>query len=222
MGTCGVVGQAVGSAAVVATRHGVLPREVGQKYIGEVQSILMEDDCWLPHIRRPIAPLTANAKVSVGYGDGSALLNGLDRRVWGSDNGYYGMCDRPITVTFDEKKHVDSFRLVVDSDLDREYIEGNPNLMTIPMPLFFARSYNNTSFGFPTCLLKAFRVEYLDDAGNWVTGYETDSNYMRLIRATLNVDTTAVRLIPLATWGSAELYHTYGSVQAHIFAFEVR
>ena len=29
----------------------------------------MEDDCWLPHIRRPIAPLTANAKLTVGYGD---------------------------------------------------------------------------------------------------------------------------------------------------------
>ena len=45
---------------------------------------------------------------------------------------------------------------------------------------------------------------------------------MRLIREDLNVETTAVRLVPLATWGSAELYHTYGSVQAHIFAFEVR
>jgi hypothetical protein len=182
----------------------------------------MEDDCWLPHFRRPIAPLTANAKLSVGYGDGTALVNGLDRRVWGNDNGYYGMAERPITITFDEKKKVESFRLVVDSDLDREYIEGNPNLMTIPMPLFFARSYNNTSFGFPTCLLKAFRVEYLDDAGNWVTAYETDSNYMRLIREDLKVETTAVRLVPLATWGSAELYHTYGSVQAHIYAFEVR
>ena len=222
MGTCGVMGQAVGTAAVVATRHGVLPRAVGQNHIEEVQRILMEDDCWLPHIRRPIAPLTANAKLDVGYGDGSALINGLDRRVWGNDNGYYGMAERPITITFDGKQKVNSFRLVVDSDLDREYIEGNPNLMTIPMPLFYARSYNNTSFGFPTCLLKAFRVEYLDDAGNWVTAYETDSNYMRLIREELNVETTAVRLIPLATWGSAELYHTYGSVQTHIFSFEVR
>ncbi len=222
MGTCGVVGQAVGTAAVIAKRHGVLPREVGEKYISEVQAILMEDDCWLPHIRRPIAPLTANAKLTVGYGDGSALTNGLDRRVWGNDNGYFGMCDRPITITFDEKQKVSSFRLVVDSDLDREHIEGNPNLMTIPMPLFYARSYNGTSFGFPTCLLKEFRVEYLDDAGNWVVGYETDCNYQRLIREDLNVETTAVRLVPVHTWASAELYHTYGSVQAHIFAFEVR
>ncbi len=222
MGTCGVVGQAVGTAAVIAKRHGVLPREVGEKYISEVQAILMEDDCWLPHIRRPIAPLTKNAELTVGYGDGSALVNGLDRRVWGNDNGYFGMCNRPITITFDEKKKVSSFRLVVDSDLDREHIEGNPNLMTIPMPLFFARSYNGTSFGFPTCLLKEFRVEYLDDAGNWVVGYETDCNYQRLIREDLNVETTAVRLIPVHTWASAELYHTYDSVQAHIFSFEVR
>lgn len=222
MGTCGVMGQAVGTAAVVAVRHGLTPRQVAMERVEEVQRILMADDCWLPHIRRPISELTAKAHLSAGYGDASALLNGLDRRVWGSDNGYYGKIDQPITLTFDEKTHISGFRLVVDSDLDREYIEGNPDLMTIPMPLFRARSYNNTSFGFPTCMLKAFRVEALDDeSGEWKTVYETNDNYMRLIREPLDVDTTAIRLVPVQTYAGDRLYHTYGSVQAHIFAFEV-
>ena len=51
--------------------------------------------------------------------------------------------------------------------------------------------------------------------------YETSDNYMRLIREPLDVDTTAIRLMPVQTYAGDRLYHTYGSVQAHIFAFEV-
>ncbi|MGI6167960.1 MAG: hypothetical protein ACOYIA_07495 [Eubacteriales bacterium] len=132
------------------------------------------------------------------------------------------MCGRAITYTFKEKTRVSSFRLVVDSDLDREYVDGNPDALNTSMVLFRRRDYNNTTFGFPKCLLRAFRIEALDDDGNWRTVYETDSNRQRLVRGELNVETTAVRFIPLATYFSDMLWTTYGSAQAHIFAFEVR
>jgi len=90
------------------------------------------------------------------------------------------------------------------------------------MVLFHRLDYNNTTFGFPKCLLRAFRIEALDDDGNWRTVYETDSNRQRLVRGELNVVTTAVRLVPHATYFSDRLWTTYGSAQAHIFAFEVR
>ena len=72
-------------------------------------------------------------------------------------------------------------------------------------------------------MLKAFRIEALDDNGNWNVVYETDKNHQRMIREALDVDTTAIRLIPLNTYFSESLGSaTYGSAQAHIFAFEVR
>ena len=72
-------------------------------------------------------------------------------------------------------------------------------------------------------MLKAFRVEALDDNGEWKCVYETDNNRQRMIREKIDVETTAVRLIPLNTYFSEELgLATYGSAQAHIFAFEVR
>ena len=151
------------------------------------------------------------------------LLNGMERKIWGNDNGYWGMCNRAITYNFGEKKHITDFRLIVDSDLDREYTEGNPRVLNISATLFRRLDYNRTSFGFPKCMLKSFRVEALDDNGNWQTVYETNNNYQRMIRKEINVDTTAVRLIPLDTYLSEELgLATYGSAQAHIFAFEVR
>ncbi len=222
MGTCGVIGQAVGTAAADAVQHGLLPREAAQSRLEAIQARLLEDDCFLPGLRRPISPLSLGAELSADWGDASVLHNGMERKIWGNDNGYFGMCNRAITYTFPEVTHVSSFRLIVDSDLDREFVDGNPDVLNISTTLYRRRDYNYTTFGFPRCMLKSFRIEAKNSDGNWYTVYETDSNHQRMIRADLNVDTTAVRLIPLATYFSDSLWNTYGSAQAHIFAFEVR
>ena len=222
MGTCGVMGQAAGTAAALAVQYGMSARQLGKEKITELQNILMEDDCFLPGLRRKISPLCTADTLSAEWGDPSALINGIDRKIWGNDNGYWGMVDRHITYTFKEKTHISDFRLIVDSDLDREYTEGNPDVLNISNTLFRKLSYNYTTFGFPKCMLKSFRIEALDDNGEWKTVYETDKNHQRMIREKLDVDTTAIRLIPLGTYFSESLWNTYGSAQAHIFSFEVR
>lgn len=221
IGTVGVLGQAAGTAAAIAVKNGMLPREAGQKLIKQIQAQLMEDDCFLPGFRREIAPLSKEATLSCDYGDCSDLHNGIDRRIWGRDNGYYGKTNKTITYAFDKPTKVSGFRLVVDSDLNREYTEGNPNGLNTSTVLFYPMSHNRTTFGFPSCVLKSFRVEYKDENGNWVTGFETDSNYQRLIREKLDVTTTAVRLVPLSTYLSERKCEDYGSSTAHIFAFEI-
>ena len=223
MGTCGVLGQAVGTAAAFMIKYHMSARQLDTEKIEELQSVLMEDDCFLPGLKRKLSPLCTEKTLSADWGDASVLLNGTERKIWGNDNGYWGMCNRAITYTFDEKKHISDFRLIVDSDLDREYTEGNPRVLNISATLFRRLDYNYTSFGFPECMLKAFRVEALDDNGQWQTVYETDCNRQRMIRQKLDVDTTAIRLIPVNTYFSEKLGKaTYGSAQAHIFSFEVR
>ena len=223
MGTCGVLGQAVGTAAALMTQNHMSARQLCAEKIGELQDVLMEDDCFLPGIKRKMSALCTQETLSADWGDASALLNGTERKIWGNDNGYWGMCNRAITYTFPEKKHISDFRLIVDSDLDREYTEGNPQVLNISATLFRRLDYNYTSFGFPECMLKAFRIEALDDNGQWQTVYETENNRQRMIRQKLDVDTTAIRLIPVNTYFSEKLgAATYGSAQAHIFAFEVR
>lgn len=223
MGTCAVMGQAVGTAAALMSKYNLSARELGQQRIAELQAALMEDDCFLPGYKRAMSPLCNEKTLSAAWGDASVLLNGTERKIWGNDNGYWGMCNRPITYTFDEKKHISEFRLIVDSDLDREYVEGNPKALYFSNPLFRRLDYNYTSFGFPTCMLKAFRIEALDEKNEWVTVWETDKNHQRMIREKLDVVTTAVRLIPVNTYFSEKMGPSaYGSSQAHIFAFEVR
>jgi len=222
MGTVGILGQAAGTGAAVAISHGVLPRQAGKEYIKEIQNVLMENDCFLPHFKREISPLSKKAVLSCEYGDCSNLVNGIDRRIWGMDNGYFGKTNKAITYTFEEPVEISQFRLVADSDLDREFVEGNPDGLNTSTVLFYPRSYGGTVFGFPGSLLKSFVIQAVDEKGDWNTVYETHDNHQRFIRENIQVTTKAIRLIPLSTYQSERKGEDYGSSTAHIFAFEVR
>ena len=186
----------------------------------ELQNRLMDDDCFLPHFKREVSPLAKAATLSADYGDASNLLNGVDRRIWGHDNGYFGKTNQAITYTFDKPTLVNGFRLIVDSDLDRENFDGNPDLFVYPMGLFRGLGYGNTSFTFPRTVLKSFSVEVKEADGAWTTAFETKENHQRLVRGNVGRECLGIRLVPLSTWGSELKQDTYGSVTAHIFAFE--
>lgn len=221
MGTIGVMGQAAGTAAAMAVKAGLTPREAAKEKIGEIQKDLMDDDCFLPGFRREPSPLTQKAVLTADYGDPSALLNGIDRRIWGNDNGYFGKTNKAITYTFDAPQQIGGVRLVFDSDLDREYTDGNPDALHTSSTLFFPKSYDNTSFGFPKCLVKRYVIQTMDDSGNWTTQIEVEDNHQRFVTHALNVTAKAVRLIPLSTYHSERKTQDYGSSTAHIFNFEI-
>lgn len=221
MATCGVMGQAIGTAASVAIRENITPRKVGEDHIAELQKLLMDDDCFLPHFVREPSEISKKAELTCEWGDCSALLSGIDRRIWGNDNGYYARLNRPITYTFSEPTEISGVRIVLDSDLDREQIDGNPDLMRIPMPLFFRKDYGGTTFGFPRTMLRSFRIEARNRLGEWETVFETESNYQRFVKIPLELNTDGIRLIPLSTYANDLLTDNYGSGEAHIFAFEV-
>lgn len=222
MGTVGVIGQAVGTAAAVAKKYGMTPREIYLSgKIEEVQDVLQFDDCFLPHIKRKIAPLSLCSELKAEYGDCENLRSGLDRRIWGNDNGYYGKINKAVTYTFDTLTEISGFRLVLDSDLDREYVDGNPDALNISTVLARPLSYQGTTFGFPKCLIKSFTVDILSENDEWVSIYKTDKNINRYICKKTNVKAKAVRFIAFSTYFSERLHETYGSAEAHLFAFEV-
>ncbi len=221
MGTIGVIGQAVGTAASVAVKNDLTPREVCAQKIKEIQKLLMDDDCFLPGFRREPSELTKKATLTADYGDCSALLNGIDRRIWGNDNGYYGKTNKAITYTFDEPTKVNGVRLVFDSDLDREYTDGNPDGLHTSMILFMAASHDNTTFGFPKCLVKHYKIEAQNTDGEWETVLDVTDNRRRFVKHELDITAKAVRLVPLSTYFSETMVEDYGSSTAHIFNFEL-
>ncbi|MEO0587729.1 MAG: FAD-dependent oxidoreductase, partial [Planctomycetota bacterium] len=114
MGTCAVIGQAAGTAAALAVRHGLPPSALSSgDRLRELQLRLMDDDCFLPWTQRPIDELTMTAQT-----DHDSLRSGVDRPWQGVSHGVDVPIGRPVTLGWDGPRPVGGVRLVFDSNLN--------------------------------------------------------------------------------------------------------
>ncbi|MCF7943841.1 MAG: FAD-dependent oxidoreductase, partial [Spirochaetia bacterium] len=66
MATCAVIGQAAGTSAVWCVKKRKNPREICEEYIGEIQTQLLKDDCYIPGQKnRDPDDIARTAEVSV-------------------------------------------------------------------------------------------------------------------------------------------------------------
>ena len=203
MATCATMGQAVGTAAGIAVRDGLLPRGVYDDRVSELKQTLMDDDCYLPWHRREVPELARKARIVASENDPEPLRNGLDRPIGGDDNGWTGSLGSWVQYEFGEPEALTEVRLVFDSDLDRSPRQN------LPCSFPLEAEVRNV----PAAMVKAFRIEARNEDGVWQTVVREDCNYQRLVRVPVDARTRAVRFVPEGTWG-AEL--------AHVFAFDVR
>ncbi len=200
--TCGTLGQAAGTAAAIAAREGVPPRGVYESHVQELKQTLMDDDCYLPFNAREIPAVSKAAALTASEGDPEPLRNGHDRPIGDDDNGCTVALDGWIEYAFDAPTKLSQARMTFDSDLNR-YRLNLPSSYPIDLPM---RSV-------PETMVRGFRIDVKTPDGSWTTAHEENNNYQRLVRVPLDVETTAVRLVPTATWGAD---------QAHLFAFDVQ
>jgi hypothetical protein len=201
MATCALLGQAVGTAAAIAVRDGLTPRQVYQRRLEELQTTLMDDDCWLPWCSRPVAHLSLEARLLVTAGDGEPLRNGMDRSLQGCDNGWWARPGDAAAYLFDGTRRVTSVRLVFDSDLHSN------KRMPCSYPLKGRR------VGVPRRMPRAFNLEALDGEGQWRVVYRSDDEHRRLVKVALDIETMSVRYVQGDTWGAE---------RAHVMSYEVR
>jgi len=199
MGTCAILGQAAGTAAALCVQHNTTPRGIYQDHLRELQTTLMDDDAWLPGILRPISPLATSGTLT-GKGEGlNHLLDGLDRDREDCVHAWIGPLGQPIEFRWNKPVAIGGVRIVFDSNLNHDKIQ----------PCSYPQKGDRSLV--PETLVKAFRLEAADAQGEWTTIYRETLNYQRLVRVPLNVQATALRLVPEATWGAAT---------ARVFAFE--
>ncbi len=201
MATCATLGQAVGTAAAIAIRDHFTPRGVYRKRVHELKQNLMEDDSYLPWNVRQVPALTRAAKLTASEGDPEPLRNGVDRPVGAEDNGWTGKPGGWVQYTFDGIRRVRQLRFVFDSDLNRP--EKN---MPSRYPLHIE------PVGVPKTMTRTFRVEARDEGGEWQLVAREESNYQRLVRMEVNIETSDIRFVPEATWGAERV---------HVFAWDV-
>ena len=210
MATCALCGQAVGTAAAIAVKEGLTPRGVYETKIRELQRRLTDDDCWLPGLTREIPALTKEAALECHAPDAENLRSGTDRPTESGDNGVTVAKGEAITYRFAGPKPVSSVRIVFDSDLNRSTLP--PQEARRHRNMMHNRPLNWPDAYVPKTMVRAFRVEGVAPDGSVYILAEEANNYQRLRRFAVDGVYTAVRLIPLETWGNE---------QCHLFAFEV-
>ncbi|HEX8833708.1 MAG TPA: FAD-dependent oxidoreductase [Abditibacteriaceae bacterium] len=205
MATCALLGQAAGTAAALCIRHNCDPRALSTgERLRELQNTLMDDDCWLPGIARPISDLAKAATLSAngatpGGADVSVLIDGLDRDRGDELHAWEGSPGSSVEYRWENPVEIAGARLVFDSNLSNEK----------RMPTSYPQKGDKNRV--PDSLVKKFRLETLDAGGNWIVAHRDDENYQRLVRVPVGVHTTALRLVVEETWGAGT---------ARIFAFE--
>ena len=210
MATCAIIGQAVGTAAALAVQNQLTPGEIDNERIVKLQQMLMDDDCYLPWLKRDIAQLTVNANLTASEGDPEPLRNGIDRPVAGEDNGWIGSPDSWIQYSFSRPEDIKELRFVFDSDLTRETCTDNTVMRKHAM--ICNRTLGLEKSKVPSTLVKKFKIKILDEAGNWQEIVSRDNNYQRLVKIKTEVVARAVQFIPKETWGSENV---------HLYAWDV-
>lgn len=198
MATCAILGQAVGTAAALAVRHGCLPRGVYEQHIAELQQALLDDDCYLPWHPRPMPELTRRAQLTASADDPEPLRSGIDRSLGAADNGWWGAPGQAwVEYRWDAPVRLTQARFTFDSNL-RDVKR---------MPCNYPRK--DWHVAVPGMLPRDFRLEVPDGAGGWRALCEVRNNHARLVRLPVAVETCALRFVPLAGWG-AERVHVFG------------
>jgi hypothetical protein len=215
MGTCSVMGQAVGTAAALACRRGLLPHDV-LDYVTELQQLLLADDVFIPGVARDVGDITRRAHLEASQGDPEPLRDGINRPV--SRDPFVWMRKPPfsaadaddlaayehhawhaapgdaVTYHFDAPTHIDAVTLVMDSGLERNITLQAPGVQE----------------AFPERLPRRIRLD-ARRAGAWETVALIDHNIGRQVRIPVGETTTGLRCVVEATHGgdASDVYGFY-------------
>ena len=176
--TCGVLGQALGTAIAQAVNDGVDIRELDVK---KLQNTLMGDDCYLPWHTYQLSDLTMSAKCNADI-----VRNGLDRR---EENLWIGKAGDTIRYDFDKDVDIRKISITFDSDLSRGYGD---------MPCLWRLS--DKGLQMPATLVKRYKVVGTDSQANRFE-ISNDRSRQRFVTHQVAWKVCSVELIPLETYG---------------------
>lgn len=190
MATCAVLGQALGTAVSIAVKNDTPLDKIS---VIELQNALLEDDCYIPYVKREVPELTKKAVCNA-----QVVRNGEERK---EENLWIGKKGDYIEYEWDTEEKIKEIRLVFDSDMNRDYDN---------MPCYYP--LKETKFHLPETLVKDYVIEGEKENGEKVK-LEVKDNYLRFVRHKVDWKVKKIRLTPLATFGAESM---------RVFDFEVK
>lgn len=201
MATCGLLGQAIGTAAAIATRNHLTPHGVYLQQLQTLQQTLMDDDCFLPHFTRRISESCKSSAIQNGAAE---LKNGQDRanRIYETEkSGVLIQNGTAVEYRFASASAVNSIHLVFDSDLNRDTLPGGQCERT-----HVTRAnvlLDSPQMYMPKTLCKAFRLCVVTPNGETEV-LHIESNRKRAYHVTLSEPILAIRLTMTENWGGTD------------------
>ncbi|MFW5830070.1 MAG: FAD-dependent oxidoreductase, partial [Planctomycetota bacterium] len=195
MATCALLGQAAGTAAALARRHGCEPSTLYPQHVPELQQLLMQDDVWLPGHARNVDALARRA-----HCDAPELLSGHDRPQGDDEQVCCRAFGEALRFEWDAPVQIDGLRLVCDSNLqDRK-----------KMPCSYPASLK-----LPDSLLRDARVEIGSGDGQWECVQRISDNAERLLTIPIRREARALRIVPESTWGGGSEVRLFAAEPMH-------
>ena len=185
MATCAIIGQAVGTAAALCARDGVMPAQVAGERLRELQLQLMEDDCWLPGHAKPFSELARSAKIDSAA---EILRDGHERQIEDVDHAWEAEAGGTVTMSWDAPRTVGAVRLVFDSNLN--------DLKRMPCRY----ALGDAEEKMPKTLVRSLRVDVQTADGAWETAHLEEENARRLLTVNIGREVKAVRFTGLRAW----------------------
>ena len=182
MATCGILGQALGTAVAQAARAGCGVPDVD---IEVLQQTLMADDCYIPWHKREIPAITRAAACNA-----EVVRNGIER---GEANCWVGAAGDAVEYSWEHDTDIGEIRLVFDNDMNRKY-----HNMPCSYPLV------QTKFKLPDTLIRAYRIEGENERGERFS-LEVGDNHLRFVRHTVAWRVKRLRFLPLSTHGCEQM-----------------
>ena len=194
-----------------AAKYSLTPHGIYEEKLGDLQNILMENDCLVPTRTREVSKLCLKTPI---IGGDDTLKNGQDR-----PNKIYGDTHCGVTVRnggtleyrFERAEKVSSVHVTFNSDLDRKTLPGDHNecrhTMRANVPLGAPQTY------VPKTLCRSFILEADTPYGKKEI-LSTDRNLNRAYHVELNEEILALRLIPLSNWGDTD--------ETDVFSFDFK
>ena len=194
MGTCSLLGQAVGTAAALCVEQTCLPADVSAEKVQLLQNRLMEDDCWLPGHTRASSPLMQTVQLTATAGDAPGiLLDGHEREADKSTHTWVAPVGTSIEMAWDAPEQIECLRLIFDSDLSNDKrLPCRYGLEDKPMQV-------------PATMVRAFTVEAKTADGEWCELHRIADNVRRLRVLPIGQVVSAIRWTGHATWGADDL-----------------
>ncbi len=201
MATCSLLGEAVGKAAALAVKNNCTPHGVYKHHTKELQSLLLDEGCFLPSIKREISEKCKSAELT---GADDVIRNGEDRAhvVYATNDltsAYTANVNSEICYTF-PKTTVESVHITFDSDLNRRTLPFSEcereHSMRANRPLDFPQMH------MPLTLCREFEL-YGELNGERRLITKSENNRKRTLKISVNGEFDKLILVPKRSWDDA-------------------